>query len=206
MKNMTIWMVRHGETAKNKDHLLQGRSDAPLNSNGQEQAEEARMYFQENHISFDHVISSPLLRALQTAEIITDSKLGIRRDQRLLEMDYGPYEGCSLESPPEEITYFFQDFVHHPAPEGMESLSSVKERMGSFLEDLKSSERGNILVTTHAIALKGALEYLMPESDGAWWSRTISTCAVFKIELDEGRFLAPEEVFHTRKECRSVKI
>ena len=88
----------------------------------------------------------------------------------------------------------------------MESLSSVKERMGSFLEDLKSSERGNILVTTHAIALKGALEYLMPESDGAWWSRTISTCAVFKIELDEGRFLAPEEVFHTRKECRSVKI
>lgn len=193
---MKIWMVRHGETVKNKDHLLQGRSDAPLNNNGQEQAREVRKYFQENQISFDHVISSPLLRALQTAEIITDGKVEIIQDQRLLEMDYGPYEGCSLDSPPEEITYFFRDFVHHPAPDGMESLSKVKERMGDFLEDLKKSENGNILVTTHAIALKGALEYLTPGSKGPWWSTYISTCAVFQVELEEGKFLAPEEVFH----------
>lgn len=200
---MKIWFVRHGETAKNRDRLLQGRSDAPLNEAGIEQAGMARRFFMDKGVEFDRVISSPLRRAMQTARIITDGsngneKLEIQTDDRLLEMDYGPYEGTSLEHPSPEIIHFFSDFVHNPAPEGMESLAHVTGRMGDFLEDLKETDAESVLLATHAIALKGALEYLTPESDGQWWSRFISTCAVFSTEYDGKEYSLPVEEFQIR--------
>ncbi|MDD7409322.1 MAG: histidine phosphatase family protein [Anaerovoracaceae bacterium] len=113
-------------------------------------------------------------------------------------MDYGPYEGTSLEHPSPEIIHFFSDFVHNPAPEGMESLAHVTGRMGDFLEDLKETDAESVLLATHAIALKGALEYLTPESDGQWWSRFISTCAVFSTEYDGKEYSLPVEEFQIR--------
>lgn len=65
-----IYIVRHGQTEKNKANVLQGRSDVPLNEAGRQQAEEVRDRFREAGISFDLVYTSPLIRAVQTAEII----------------------------------------------------------------------------------------------------------------------------------------
>lgn len=190
---MTIWLVRHGETAKNRERKLQGRSNSPLNKNGVRQAEAVRDYFKERGISFYRIYSSPLTRAVQTARIITGQDKRIITDDRLLEMDYGPYEGISLESPPPEIQTFFMNFVHNPTPEGMESLEHVKERAGDFLHSLIGAEAEDILIVTHAIALKGALEYLTPESKGLYWSRYIGNCAVFRTEYDGNRYLIREE-------------
>ena len=192
---MTVWFVRHGETAKNREKRLQGRSNAPLNESGTKQAADVKRFFEESGVSFDAVYSSPLLRAVQTAEIITAKKEDINLDESLLEMDYGPYEGCSLESPPPEIIEFFRDFVHNPAPHGVESLDHVTARLGDFLERIKYSEAENILIATHAIAMKGALEYLTPESKGSYWSKYIGTCAVYKAEYDGAHYSIPEEVF-----------
>ena len=195
---MKIWLVRHGETRKNKEKLLQGRSDAPLNENGIMQAEKVRDFFTENGIVFHSVYSSPLLRAVQTAEIIAGSYAKIHKDALLLEMDYGPYEGSSLENPAPEIVRFFSDFVHNPAPEGMESLEHVTARMRCFLERIKrinGTHTQNVLVTTHAIAMKGALEYLTPKSKGSYWSKYIGTCSVYMTEFDGRRYGIPEEVF-----------
>ena len=170
---MNLYLIRHGETAKNRQKLLQGRSDVPLNENGRKQARQAARFFEEKGIRFDRVYASPLIRAVETARIIAGEDAEILTDDRLLEMDYGPWEGCSLERPAPELIRFFSDFVHNPAPQGMESLDHVKERMGLFLEMLKETapsggdRQGNILASTHAIALKGALEELMPESRGS---------------------------------------
>ena len=57
-------------------------------------------------------------------------------DDRLIEMDYGPYEGMDLENLPPEIAAFFSDFVNNPAPEEMEQLSAVVQRTVAFLEDI----------------------------------------------------------------------
>ena len=100
-------------------------------------------------------------------------------------MDYGPYEGTDLTNLPPELQLFFSDFAHHPAPEGMEQLSSVVMRTGAFLEEIKALP-GSTLVSTHAIALKGALEYLDPASKGAWWSAFIGNCAVFVTDNSGG--------------------
>jgi broad specificity phosphatase PhoE len=77
----------------------------------------------------------------------------------------------------------------------MEPLSHVRERLGSLLEELRGEAVGRtILLSTHAIALKGALEYLDPASGGAWWSRNIGNCAVFRTEAGAEGYSVPSRV------------
>jgi len=111
-------------------------------------------------------------------------------------MDYGPYEGMDLLKPLPEVSLFFSDFVHNPAPAGMESLEEVVRRAGSFMEEIKPGAGGkNILVSTHAIAMKGILEYLTPDSHGSWWSKYVSNCSVYRTEVVGNDCRTPEEVF-----------
>lgn len=185
-----IYIIRHGRTEMNSRKALQGKSDSPLDGEGIRQAAEAAERL--SGITFDRVYSSPLRRAVQTAEIIAPYASPVI-DGRLVEMDYGPYEGMSLDAPAPEVLDFFRDFVHNPAPEGMESLQSVVERAGSFMEERCRTD-GTVLISTHAIAMKGILEYLTPESGGRYWSRYIGNCAVYVLEYANNAFTVPEEL------------
>ena len=185
-----IYIIRHGQTELNNKQVLQGRSNYPLNEKGIAQARRAAERLR--LVSFSHVYSSPLIRAVQTAEIIVPD-IPVTIDERLIEMDYGPYEGMDLNALSPEIITFFSDFVHNPAPEGMEQLASVVARAGEFIEEL-SRQDGNILVSTHAIAMKGILEYLTPDSHGSYWSQNIGNCAVFAAEYKDGSFTVPVEL------------
>ncbi len=173
-----IYIIRHGKTEMNRANALQGRSDLPLNEEGIAQAKRAAK--QLSGVRFSHVFSSPLIRAVETARLVAPD-VSPTLDERLIEMDYGPYEGTDLGHLPPEILTFFSDFAHNPAPEGMEQLSSVVERAGRFLEEIKDL-RGDILISTHAIAMKGLLEYLTPDSNGGYWSRYIGNCAVYAAQ------------------------
>ena len=172
-----IYIVRHGQTEMNHRKALQGRSDAPLNEIGIAQAHAAAEKLMD--IRFDWVYTSPLIRAIQTAKIIAPYAEPLI-EKRVIEMDYGPYEGCDLTQLPPEIITFFSDFVHNPAPDRMEQLSAVVARVGSFLDELRNVE-GNILLSAHAITMKGMLEYLTPDSNGAYWSKYIGNCSVYEI-------------------------
>ena len=190
---MRIYIIRHGETARNREKVLQGRSDMPLNENGIRQAEQAGRWFRQHDIRFARAYASPLIRAVETARLAGGSD--IITDERLIEMDYGSYEGMSLKNPDPEIRRFFSDFVHQPAPEGMESLADVTARLGVFLEELRDTGTdGNILISTHAIAMKGALEYLTPASAGSYWSKYIGNCAVYSADLTAEGFTVPVPV------------
>ena len=187
---LVIYIVRHGQTELNSRQVLQGRSDHPLNEAGIRQAEAAAAKL--SGIAFDAVYSSPLIRAIQTAKIIAPALEPVI-DDRLIEMEYGPYEGLGLGNLPPEVLTFFSDFVHNPAPEGMEQLSSVVGRAEAFLTDCAGA-RGTLLVSTHAIAMKGLLEYLTPDSGGRYWSKYIGNCAVYRAEvLPDGTWSVPEE-------------
>lgn len=190
-----IYIIRHGQTELNKKNLLQGRSDEPLNAEGCLQAEQLKSFFESEGITFTHVFTSPLIRAVQTAKIASGRE-DMKADERLLEMDYGPYEGTDLKAIPPELLHFFIDFVNNPAPEGMEKLDNVVKRSGDFLEDIKeAAKQGNILVSTHAVAMKGLLEYLTPDSNGSYWSKTIGNCAVFAVEVSEEGFSIPKKIY-----------
>lgn len=194
-----IYIIRHGQTDLNKKQVLQGRVDEPLNADGIRQAKAAAARLHSLGVIIDEVWSSPLGRAQDTARIIAGDTAGdavpLRIDDRLLEMDYGPYEGADLTAPTEEIIKFFSDFVNQPAPEGMEPLQDVVQRLGSLLEDLRENPpAGNVLLSTHAIAMKGALEYLTPESRGSYWSKHIQNCDIYVTTLEDGKFTVPVEL------------
>ena len=186
-----LYIIRHGKTEMNAKMLMQGRSDHPLNEAGIAQAEEAAERFAEMGVRIDKVYTSPLVRALQTAKkIAPDAELTV--DERLIEMDYGPYEGMDLMNPAPEVIDFFMDFVNVPAPEGMEPLPAIVKRLGNFLEEIAmEAESKNILISTHAIAMKGALEYLTPDSKGSYWAKNIGNCDIYASEVKNGKFSVP---------------
>ncbi len=190
---MEIYIIRHGETDGNKKNQLQGRRNILLNEKGRAQAKEAREKLKD--ISFDVVYSSPLDRAKETAQIVTNQSCPILFDDRLLEMDYGPYEGVDLSHPPKEIIEFFQDFTHNKAPEGMEQLSSVVQRSRDFLNSLVHGHHDQtILLSTHAIVMKGLLEVLISESKGSFWSKYIGNCAIYHTTWNGHEFINTKEL------------
>ena len=194
---MDIYIIRHGQTDANKQHELQGRRDVPLNEQGREQARRARGLLEGSSVTFDRVYSSPLHRAVETAGIVSGGGVPVETDDRLLEMDYGPYEGMDLREPAPEVVTFFSDFAHSPAPNGMEQLPAVAARAGDFMEDVVLAPGTCVLVSTHAILMKGILEYLTPASRGSYWSRFIGNCAVYRRTWHDGTFSVPVEVTGT---------
>ena len=201
----TIYIIRHGQTDLNRKRVLQGRIDQPLNEEGIAQAKEAGERLRARGVVFDRIWSSPLKRAVDTARIIAGDNVPLKTDERLLEMDYGPYDGADLTAPPPEIVKFFSDFVHNPAPKGMEPLKHIVQRLGLFLEGLREEETREdkageeaagetILISTHAIAMKGALEYLTPQSRGSYWGTHISNCELYVTHLENGVYTVPVPV------------
>ena len=177
-----IYLIRHGQTELNCRRVIQGRSDYPLNENGIAQAREAAKKL--NGIAFDAVYSSPLIRAIQTAKLIAPDAVPLM-DDRLTDMDYGPYEGVGINALPREVSAYFRDFVHKPAPEGMEQLGSVMRRAGAFLDE-RCRTGGNILIVTHAIIMKGLLEHMTPEAFGSFWPRHMGNCALYAASYAPG--------------------
>jgi len=201
-----IYIIRHGQTDQNVAHRIQGQRDFPLNETGEAQALAARDELAARGIVFHRVWSSPLERAARTAEIVVDGAVEPVFDDRLKEMDFGPFEGTDMQVMPEDLKFFFKDFINHPAPECVEQLADLKARLGAFLEDMKKELLGagaadageavgcNVLISTHALALKAAMEYLTPDAHGKWWMTFVKNCAVYAFDIVDGEFTVPVEV------------
>ena len=172
-----LYIIRHGQTAKNKQKVLQGRSDLPLNEEGRRQSLDAGAALAARGVTAARVYSSPLIRAVETAKLAcgTDE---VTTDERLIEMA------------------FFMDFAGTPAPEGMEQLSSVVERTGRFADEIiEEAGKGDVVISTHAIAMKGILEYLTPGSDGSYWSKYIGNCEIYAVPVTEEGYGIPYPVY-----------
>src|SRR5205085_6505924 len=96
---LMLVLVRHGETLDNRSGRLLGRSDPPLTPLGRVQARSlAATLTGESPAT---VLSSPLLRAVQTATLIADAcAVGVAVDKRLVEIDYGAWERRPLREIP----------------------------------------------------------------------------------------------------------
>lgn len=101
-----IALVRHGETAWNAEGRLQGQTDIPLNETGRAQARAAGKRLTEHDGGWGALVSSPLGRAAQTAELI-GGELGLQAREPhggLLERHYGKGEGRAvLDMPRPEL-------------------------------------------------------------------------------------------------------
>ena len=91
---MKLYISRHGQTPWNVEDLICGRTDVPLTEVGQQQAQRLAESAQDKGI--DVILCSPMLRARQTAQAVSDAiGVPIQIDERLIEMDFGTFEGTS---------------------------------------------------------------------------------------------------------------
>ena len=147
-KKGLIVFVRHGQTEWNTKGLMQGREDIPLNEVGLAQAVDTaqgiKSACQSAGITFDKVVSSPLLRASVTAEMIAKA-IGCENmycDERVTERDFGTLSGTPFT---ENSHYIMRDVLEIPSLERVESLVS---RVNDFIGSTASINE-NILVVTH---------------------------------------------------------
>jgi len=145
-----IVALRHAPTAWNRDKRLQGRTDVALDEEGVAVA--ARWRIDPDWAGY-RVLSSPLQRARMTAAILfPDAEIGI--DRRLIEMDFGAWEGKSLAElradPSGDAAAREAMGLDFKAPEG-ESPREVQARILPLLARLAELERPTVLVTHKAV-------------------------------------------------------
>ncbi|MFC7395507.1 histidine phosphatase family protein [Scopulibacillus cellulosilyticus] len=135
-----IYLLRHGETEWNlQGDKYCGRTDVPLTKKGQQQAEAAADYLAD--IPFDAAYTSPLSRASETAAKITE-RHGIKAviDERLLEADFGLWEGQTKEEfiaeDPVAWAKWLKNPAIHRAGKTGESGQKIYNRADSFFEEI----------------------------------------------------------------------
>ena len=146
---LTLVLTRHGLTTRSDPEQHLGQTvDVPLSDDGRVQA--IALAERLAPIAFERIVSSPMLRARQTAEAIGEvpcatPRPAIETDRRLLEMDYGAWEGLTYEQIDANDAVSRAAWEADPATircPGGESGDDVARRARSFLDELIASDLG----------------------------------------------------------------
>ena len=151
---MNIYLLRHGETSWNQVHRLQGIRDIPLSRAGIQQSRRLSNWFRK--IGVTRVITSPLIRAQRSAQILAQGTSQVHLvDDRLREIDHGPWTGLRLASIEQRFPHEFAawslapETLHLPAGE---SLKDVYRRCTDVLLDaVKDGAKGDLLMVSHGV-------------------------------------------------------
>ncbi|HEU4965688.1 MAG TPA: histidine phosphatase family protein [Bacilli bacterium] len=171
---MKLYLVRHGETDGNRERRYIGRTDCPLNDAGRAQATELGAKL--SSTPFHAVISSPMQRTRETAELIlagtahsTEAehrppRVPMQTDDRLAELHFGTWEGLTFEEVArqdrERIYAWYDDPWDLAPPEG-ESLQAMDARLTEWVEETLCCRNRqlppNLLLVSHG----GPLRWLL---------------------------------------------
>lgn len=196
---MIIYLFRHGETNFNKERRLQGQIDIPLNEYGRELAKETAAAL--GNISWDRAFSSPLKRALETAEMILKGRdILPETDSRLREMGFGDYEGSDFDLPKKDSGHRLHDFLCAPhryvPPAGGESFQEVTERGWEFFQEKilpLEGECKNVLILAHGAFNRCILGRIGGKALEEFWNISLPNCAASILSLENGVFRIVEE-------------
>ena len=145
-----IIILRHAESIANANNIHQGQFDFPLSPQGIEQAKDVAEFFISSGQKFDYLISSPLARARQTAEIIADElEMTVELDNNLMERDAGVISGihhneADQKYPPLDFYTLYTKFGQTG-----ESQWELLLRAGQAINQLIARPYGNYLIVSH---------------------------------------------------------
>ena len=184
--NTIIYLTRHGQTLWNIEKRLQGRGNSPLTEDGIERAKELRDRIKGMNI--DVIYSSPIERALNTANIIKgDKNIEVITDDGLMEMCFGDYEGrrtdeVMKENPSWDIGLIMKGNTILSAPNG-ENLAEVRDRVSKTMDRIIEENRGKtILIVAHGITLKALMYYFKDDEVN---DEVMGQATLTKINIDE---------------------
>ena len=177
-----LCLMRHGETDANKKLIVQGRINNPLNETGKIQAQQAGKFLINAHENFDMIVSSPLVRALETANIIA---LAYGLNQQVLiwpdftERDFGDFDGRVIDNEYAKRVVF--DEIPH-----MEKNHDLENRIKNGLTALcQAYPNRKILIVAHSHVIKALLVNLLPEFT---YTSYLFNCSLNYLKYEDGKY------------------
>ena len=167
-QRIVFW--RHGQTDFNQERRIQGALDIELNESGIAQARRVAPYVAAMNPT--RIISSPLVRAVRTAEeVAVLTGVSVETDTRLRERDFGEFEGLTRE---ELLRRFPDEYAlwragGTPVNLGVETRVSVGERTRqAIIEASEQMDGGVLLVVAHGAALSCAVTAMLGMDPDEW--------------------------------------
>ncbi len=178
-------LVRHGRTSANAAGLLQGRVDNELDDIGVQQAKQIAAALIRSDQRPDRIISSPLMRARQTAQATAElTGLDISIDEHWAELDYGEWDGIPISEVQASDWQRWRADTGF-APPGGESLAQLNTRVSAACDELAAAAADrNVAVFTHVSPIKSAVRWALGTADEISWHLHVSqaqiTCIGFR--------------------------
>jgi broad specificity phosphatase PhoE len=188
----SIYLVRHGQTAWNKEEIFRGRTDVPLDETGLRQAELAGEYLKE--VEIHAIYSSPLTRAWETAQKIAQfHNLKIEPLKGIVDLSFGNWEGHSLQEiqKNDSETYrLWKEEPHLVRLPGGESLDDVRVRAMAALEEVIQNHPGKtIVLVSHRVVNKVMICGILDLDNSHFWQITQDTTAINLIQHKNGKYI-----------------
>jgi broad specificity phosphatase PhoE len=165
MRQLTL--VRHGITDWNVTGKFQGHTDTPLSDEGRLQAQALAKHLKKAKV--DLIYSSPLSRALETAQIVFPNR-EIIQDDRLRELNFGEFEGFTNAENMQHTkgVWWFSDTFKNRAPSG-ESYEMLRRRAVAWMESLPEDKHS--IAFTHSGTIQMLVSHIMGVEYPKWRKR-----------------------------------
>jgi len=186
----SLYLVRHGDTGATAKGRICGHSDVGLNQEGIYQVELLGAWFSDFKI--DSIFSSPLLRAVQTADAIAKSvKIPTYyKHSGLVEKKEGQWEGKTYWEVRDNDSKLWEKWSNDPinfAPPEGESVKDFTARIGRALTDILNNYKtgNNIILTTHAGVIKAIMMNALDIPVENFFRIEIPTASITRIDWSE---------------------
>jgi broad specificity phosphatase PhoE len=192
MGRMTqIILARHGETEWNVEEVFRGRIDVELNETGVKQAQLLSEYLSD--LKIDAIYSSPLKRALKTAERIAGyHELEVEIVPGLIDFDYGKWQGLAHQAVKDKYKKLYAGWVSSPdrvtMPDG-ESLDDVRKRAMDVVSGVIAKYGGIAVLVSHRVVNKVLICALLGLDNSHFWNIKQDTCGITTFTYQDGRFV-----------------
>lgn len=176
-----IIIVRHGECLGNIEQRVRGRSDFPLNGNGLAQARAAAEALKDEKLKC--VYTSPLNRALKTAEIIAAAaRCPVKSDERFNNMSYGVWEGRKNSDIAREFPAEWRLWLTYPENlriDGAESFDDAAARSFAALRELTELHSGEVFaIVSHRGLIKPMLCETLEIAKPRFWKLYVDNASI----------------------------
>lgn len=174
---MKVYIVRHGEVPHNANKVYSNENE-DLNIKGIAQAEQLKNKIQE--LEYDVIISSPLIRAKHTAEIINVKNRNVLIDNRLEERNPGDLSGQPLEVTNREEYWNYYTKIQYGTSENIQEFF---KRVYNFLDELKTKNYESVLIVAHSGVSKAFYGYFEGIENGLFLNKGLKNCEIKEYQL-----------------------
>jgi broad specificity phosphatase PhoE len=187
MTTTCIHLIRHGVTASNVQRVYMGRSDESISTEGRWQARQLARRLQ--RLDLEAIYSSPLRRALETAEIVArPHRHPVRVDADIVEIDLSRWQGRPFEEIATADPVAWETWCRDPsrlALPGIETFESLAERVRRFLNRLRKDHYagGAVAVVSHDGVIRMAVMEALALSWSHYRSLPLDNTSITTVEV-----------------------